>query len=144
MVSFQATRKASFLEEQEKERAKELARHEEYKTSIATTIDKTAHDSLRKNRIKQVLFSPIKTGDRTATEFDTNLDSILANPEHLVQLADILADYNPKIGFNFDRIKKQLKSESTTTFKKLIQEKLDTKSKVGGSSSKQIIDERKI
>lgn len=144
LINYQAEKKSNFLAEQKKAQEAAAKEYEEYKGTLTENIEKTSYDSLRKNRLKQVLFNPIKMGDKVVTEFDSNLDAILSNPEHLIQLADLVADYNPKIGFSLDRLKKQLKSESTTEFKKLVQEKLDTKPKVTGSSSKQQIDESKI
>lgn len=143
LISYQSTRKANFLQEQQAQKIKEQEETAKYNSVLAENIDKTSYESLRKNRIKQVLLNPITVDNRTTTEFDSNLDSILSNPDHLVQLANIVADYNPKIGFNFDRMKKQLKSESTTEFKQLIKERLD-KPNLTGSSSKQTVDESKI
>ena len=99
---------------------------------------------LRKNRIKQVLLNPLNPGDVTSTEFNNTLDAALSNPEHLIQLADFIADYHPKLGFTSDRIKKQAKTESVKEFKRLMTDTLDTKTKVTGSSSKQFVDEAKL
>ena len=100
---------------------------------ITDLIEKTPQDSLRKNRIKNVLFQPVKKGQTTTTEFNHALDSILSTPSHLVQLAELLADYDPRVGFNFTRLTKQLETKSTKKFKELMQSKLDTKTNVKGS-----------
>lgn len=113
-----------------------LAKAEEQATKLSTLIDSSKHDSLRKNRIKNVLFQPIKKGDNTTTEFNHALNSILQTPEHLLQLADLLADYDSRVGFNFGRLIKQLETKSTKNFKELMQSKLDTKANVKGNPMK--------
>lgn len=145
LVNFQKSRRDNFVAEQKRLQEEQAAKYEEYKTSMFESIDKTPHDSLRKNRLKQVLFSPIERGNVKSTEFNFNLESIFDTPEHLVQLAELIADYNPKIGFNFDRLKNQLKSASATEFKKNVLEKLDTtQTKVNGASTKIDSDAAKV
>lgn len=121
--------------QQEQENAKIAAKGESDR--IAALIEaESSYDSLRKNRLKNFLLNPIQKDNQVLTEFDHNLDSVLSNPQHLLQLADLLADYHPKVGFNFDRMKRQLKTESAKGFKQLINEKLDTKSGIKGGSHK--------
>lgn len=99
---------------------------ENLKAAIASAPEM---DQLRKNRIQQLFFTPRSE----VSEFDQKLDSIYENPQHLIQLGDILADYDPRLGFTFDRLKKRLKTESNKKFSDLIKTKVDSKSNVSGT-----------
>jgi len=108
---------------------------EERAAAITNQIESSKLDSLRKNRIKNVLFQPIQKEETVTTEFNYFLQSALKNPDHLIQLADIMADYDPRVGFNFDRLNKRLKTENAKSFKETMQAKLDTRSQVKRGSS---------
>lgn len=100
---------ARALEEQRKNIEQELASIQEPK---------------RQDRVKNFVLSPVRTEQGYTSEFNLALSSILSNPKHLVQLADILADYNSNNGFNFERLKKQFKSEAAKSFRELLDSKL--------------------
>ncbi len=100
---------ARALEEQRKNIEQELASIQEPK---------------RQDRVKSFVLSPVRTEQGYTSEFNLALSSILSNPKHLVQLADILADYNSNNGFNFERLKKQFKSEAAKSFRELLDSKL--------------------
>lgn len=130
-------RKIALLEdlEEQKQYAAEQQRLKD--EAIKAAIDKHSNDSIRRNRLKNFVFQPIKKGENITTEFNDSLNHILNNYDHLTQLVDILADYDVRVGFNFDRLNKRLKTESTKTFKELVNTKLDSKSSVKGSPAKQ-------
>ena len=73
------------------------------------------------------------------TQFDHAMSRIYSNPDHFIQLADLVADYNEKSGFNFDRLKSKIKAESNSSLKNLIDNTLGTTKK--GSSVKQVKDD---
>jgi hypothetical protein len=100
---------ARALEEQRKNIEQELASIQEPK---------------RQDRVKNFVLSPVRTEQGYTSEFNLALSNILSNPKHLVQLADILADYNSNNGFNFERLKKQFKSEAAKSFRELLDSKL--------------------
>ena len=100
---------ARALEEQRKNIEQELASIQEPK---------------RQDRVKSFVLSPVRTEQGYTSEFNLALSNILSNPKHLVQLADILADYNSNNGFNFERLKKQFKSEAAKSFRELLDSKL--------------------
>lgn len=130
------TQQNQLIESAKMEKIKAEERAAERAQKITELIDKTDQDSLRKNRIKSILFHPIKKGTETTTEFNYALNSILSTPEHLVQFAEIVADYDPRVGFNFGRLTKQLETKSTKKFKDLMQSKLDTKTAIKGNPNK--------
>ena len=106
-------------------------------TEITKLIDESKSDSLRKNRLKNILFLPVEKNGKTTTEFNASLDSILQNPEHLIQFAELVADYDPRVGFNFSRLSKQINTQSTTKFRDLVQAKLGDKITIKGNPAKQ-------
>lgn len=126
----QEERKANFIKQQEEAVKQQQLQIEEANNKLKDTIKNfNDFDQLRKNRIETLFFTP----RQQTSEFDQKMNAVFANPEHLVQLADVIADYDPRIGFTFDRLKKRIKTESNRKFSDLIQDKLDSKSKVKGS-----------
>lgn len=108
------------------EKQQEQARQEAERLSKLID-DNSQFEGLRKNRLKTFILNPIKTDSGVTTEFDNTLTKIFSNPEHFVQLADILADYHPSKGFNFDKLKNQLKSSSARGIRQTLQSALETK-----------------
>jgi len=94
-------------------------------------------DKARKSRLQTFMFTPVKYEEGYSTGLNRTIQQVTSNPEHLVQLADLLADYNPDKGFSFERLKTQLSTETNKNFKEIIN-RIDSKSKVKGSPSKQI------
>lgn len=131
-------RKVKLIEDLEAQKAQQEALQKQKDEEIKNSIDKFANDSIRRNRLKNFVFTPIKKGEVTTTEFNESLNHILNNYDHLVQLVDILADYDVRVGFNFDRLNKRIKTETTKTYKELVNNKLDSKSSVRGNASAQI------
>lgn len=126
----QEERKANFIKAQKEAQEEQQRKIEESNNKLKEVIRNSAEfDQLRKNRIETLFFTP----KAQVSEFDQKLDAVFANPQHLVQLADVLADYDPRTGFTFDRLKKKIKTESNRKFSDLIQDKLDSKSKIKGS-----------
>lgn len=138
LKTLKTERQQNLLASLEAEREAQAKAAEEESKRLTELIDSSkTYDSLRKGRLKNFILNPIKVDNRMTTEFSRSLDEILENPEHLIQLADILADYDSRKGFNFERLKKQLKTDSVKNFKDLLQSKLDTKTKVKGGTQKE-------
>lgn len=97
-------------------------------------------EKTHKNRLQTFMFTPVKYEEGYSTQLNRTINQITSNPEHFVQLADLLAQYNPDKGFSFEKIKSQLKTESNIKFKDII-DKLDSKSKVKGSTSPRVKDD---
>lgn len=123
-----AKKQQQLLERQQQDIEDQQRKAEEEAARLAKLIDDNSQfEGLRKNRLKTFILNPIKTDSGVTTEFDNTLTKIFSNPEHFVQLADILADYHPSKGFNFDKLKNQLKSSSTRGIRQTLQSALDTK-----------------
>jgi len=103
-------------------------------TDVTALIDSSDEfDINRKNRLKTFLFTPTS---QNTTGFEATLDSVYENPQHKIQLANILADYDPKQGFNFEKLQKKLQTKATQSLKELMNSKLDPKTQTKGSSKK--------
>lgn len=119
--------------EAEAERRKEEA--EAQLQAITKAIGGFEAEEERKNRIKSFFFGQVKDQGRVTTQFDKVVTTLKNNPEHLVQLADILLEYDPSKGFNFERFTRKGKTQANKDFKQTLEEKITSKSKLGGGSS---------
>lgn len=80
----------------------------------------------RKSKVKNLLINKIRTDDnRITTLFNQKLQQIGANKSHLVQLADFVAEYDAKTGFNLDRAIKQAGTSSTKKVRAKLEEILN-------------------
>jgi hypothetical protein len=123
-------RSALILETQAKKEQQILALKKELDTYVNLIDKNDEFDSNRKNRLKSFLLVP----HNDSIPFELALDAIYENPQHKIQLANILADYDPNLGFSFDRIQKKLNNKATQSFKELINSKLEPKSQIKGTS----------
>ena len=120
-------------QEEQLEKERTAAQTQKIQSVIETSV---AIAPERKNRVKAFMFNPVKENGQYTTQLNQTMGSITSNPEHLVQLADILADYHPSTGFSFDRIEKKLKTKDVKSFKDLLDQKLDPKASLKGSNKK--------
>lgn len=86
----------------------------------------------RKGKIQAFMFNPIKKGTEVLTDYQRHLKAISSNPKHLVQLADILFDYNESEGINLERFKKQGETKANQTLKEKLENKMSNL-KTGGN-----------
>lgn len=136
-------RKQALLTQADQEKqAAETARQENTDRLTNVIESNKSFDTSRKERLKTFLFVPVNDGQTSSTQFARTMSQIASNDEHLVQLADLLADYNPKSGFTFDRIKKNLKSDTNKNFKQYLNEKTDPTS-ARGNNTRQVVNDLK-
>lgn len=81
----------------------------------------------RRNKIKAFFFDPINTPSGVSTGFNQAINSILANPEHQAQLADLLLEYDPSAGFSLERLERKVKTKATQQFQEALSRTLDPK-----------------
>ena len=81
----------------------------------------------RKNKVKTFFFEPINVEGQVTTGFNHTIQSILSRPEHQAQLADILLEYDPTLGFSQERLEKKGKTKASQQFQKLVEDVLETK-----------------
>lgn len=130
-------RKANLIASAKEQEEAQKAKIKEQTQKITQSIQALPNvDNTRKSRLQTFMFTPVKYEEGYSTGLNKTINQITSNPEHFVQLADILADYRPDQGFDFSRLKTQLKTETNKSFREQINSKLDSKSKVKGNTSK--------
>lgn len=129
-------KQALILEAQRKEQ--EQRQHIiDYTNAMVDSIEKTSFiHPTRKAKVRSFMFDPIQINSTSTTAYNYAVQSILANPEHQAQLADILLDYNPEKGFDLERLERRVRTKASKSFQELLEQKLDPKSKTKGSVGK--------
>lgn len=107
-----ANKEKSALSQQTKaKRDQEILESQEYSKKFNQTLNTSG---LSKDKKKEILnsFAEIKapTGE-TMMHWHQQLSTVQSNPEHFIELLDILNTYDPKVGFKFDKIKSESKKE---------------------------------
>lgn len=122
LQELQKTKLARIEEEEENKRKEQEKKVKEQTELLISTIDNVPNtEEKRKNRLKAFMLTPASRGDSN-TQFSATLSNIFSNPAHLIELADLLADYEPRIGFNYTRLKGKLKTEVNKGLKTILQE----------------------
>jgi len=111
-------------EQQEAQRLSAEQKTQELYTAIESS---TSIHPQRRNKVKSFFFDPIKTPNGVSTGFNNTINSILTNPEHQAQLADILLEYDPNAGFSLERLEKKIQTKATKQFQAALSKTLDPK-----------------
>jgi hypothetical protein len=115
----------------------------ERQRELATAIQESSSVSgRRKNSLKAFLMNPSEINGEVNTDFNRKLGAITQNPEHFVQLADLLMDYDPKQGFNFSRYEKKGSSKATSKFQEELNKTLKGLPKGGKQKNKNPNDDK--
>jgi len=113
------------LEEQEKAREEFERQQAEARNKVVSVIEEQENlPTRRKKSLQAFIYNPIGRGDTTDTDLNRTIQSIQSNPDHFVQLADILMDYDPKKGFDLSRFEKKGESKAASKFQKKLEESL--------------------
>lgn len=133
-----AERQESLVQQAAAEEAAQKKAIQEQTEKITKVIEALPNvEKSYRNRLQTFMFTPVKYEEGYSTQLNRAINQITANPEHFVQLADLLAQYNPEKGFNFERVKAQVKTETNKQFKDIIN-KLDSKVKIKSSSTEKL------
>jgi len=111
----------------------------EERNRLSTSVDSLDIEDARKSKLKAFMLnvSTTSNSDTPSTQFSKVINSIQNNKDHLVQLGEILLDYDPQKGFNLDRVEKKASSKAANQLQKKLQQlNSNTKTKVQGASSK--------
>lgn len=124
---------AAVLQQKAAAEAQELA----LRNQLGEVIDssKTINTN-RKNKVKGFMFNVSEINGAKETQFNRTLQQVAATPEHLVQLADILLDYDPKKGFSIERLTEKTKASAIKSFKDQLDAVTGIKTQVSGKGSK--------
>ena len=120
LIAFQEKERQELNSKIEQQRQKErddLLKWKEDRVNIIKSY-KDADDA-RKAKLKAFVVNEVYTDRSKApvTELVQVLRMINNNPEHYVQLADVLMDYSPEKGIDYDRLTKRLNTKITSSLK---------------------------
>jgi len=120
LIAFQKKERQELNNKIEQQRQKDrddLLKWKEDRVNIIKSY-KDADDA-RKAKLKAFVVNEVYTDRSKApvTELVQVLRMINNNPEHYVQLADVLMDYSPEKGIDYDRLTKRLNTKITSSLK---------------------------
>lgn len=129
--------KVALLEQAQRDRESAKQKAEQQTLALTKAVDTTStiHPQ-RKQKVRSFFFDPINVEGNTTTGFNYAVQSILANPEHQAQLADILLEYNPASGFSGERLEKRFKSRAASSFQETLEKALNPKRAQKASNQK--------
>jgi hypothetical protein len=128
LLSLQEQKKYGMIQEAKIQQERQKQMMEQKTQALYSAIDssQTIHPQ-RRNKIKAFFFEPVNTQEGVTTGFNYAINSILQNPEHQAQLADLLLEYDPSSGFSSDRLEKRVKTKATQQFQTLLSKAIDPK-----------------
>lgn len=131
-------KKNEMAKAQEAAQLAEQEKQDELRRQMNSVIeDSKVIAAQRKNKVKAFMFNVSEINGHKDTGFNRTLQQVAANPEHLIQLADMLLDYDSKKGFNVERLQEKSKAAAIRTFKEQLDAVTGAKAKVSGKGSKQ-------
>lgn len=136
LLAIRDTEQKQLVMNMEKSRAEQEQRAQQQTIELAKAIEtSTTIIPQRKNKIKAFFFDPVQVNNQTTTGFNYTIQSILENPDHQAQLADILLEYDKGTGFSFDRLEKRARTKATQQFQTALQKISDPKQNQRSSTS---------
>ena len=137
LVGLKEQRQQAMIQQAKLEREQQQQMMQQRTQALHSAIEssQTIHPQ-RRNKIKAFFFEPLNTPEGVTTGFNYSINNILQNPEHQAQLADILLEYDPSVGFSSDRLEKRVKTKATQQFQTLLQKAIDPKNVQKSSSQR--------
>jgi len=130
----QVAERKKLLEETEQKRLEQEKAVEEWRSGIIGLINDSEIPKPRRSKVQAFLLNPIKRGESVGTDFERTLSAIFQNPQHYIQLADILYNYDEKKGLDLSRFVEKQKTQASSKFQKELEEALRTGGKARGGS----------
>lgn len=118
----------------EQQKAQQDAEDERRRLLQQAVQDSSAVQTSRKKKVRNFMFNATAKDGITDTHLNHTIRRIASNPDHFIQLADLLMDYDADRGFSFDRYVKKASSQATSSLKKKLEDALEPKAKVKGSA----------
>lgn len=110
-------RQKELLNEEKLRKEKEIKEYEAYVETVSKALEESDIEKSRQNKVKGLFFNPIKIDKQETTMFNYIINSIKNNPKHLVQLGDLISDYDPKKGIDLTRLEKKFTSTKNNSFR---------------------------
>lgn len=121
---------------EQQDQVEAVKRHIQKTLSEVNEIDGYTIAPKNKQRIFDAIYKPVKDSEgNVTTEFSYRLGAVLANPEKLLVLADILVNMTDK-GYNFQNFQQVVETNLNKTTKRKIKDlsRSDSKAKVTGKN----------
>ncbi len=132
LIQIKEEKKQALLERQQAAANEERQRIQAEAAKFNQAFDTYKAPKERKEKI-QSLFQNSSNG---TVKFNEVLSSVKSNYEHLLQLSDLLVDYDPAKGFNLDRFAKKAETEKVKGLRDILEAKTkDTKTQIKGGST---------
>ena len=132
LIEIKEEKKLALLERQQTAANEERQRIQAEATKFNQAFDTYKAPKERKDKI-QSLFQNSSNG---TVKFNEVLSSVKSNYEHLLQLSDLLVDYDPAKGFNLDRFAKKAETDKVKGLRDILEAKTkDTKTQIKGGST---------
>jgi hypothetical protein len=134
------------IDQQKAEEEKQVAQLKAYNDKLEAGIkDANFVPADRKPKLKNFMFNTVRKEDGAKSEMVRNFEAIQKNPEHLIQLADLLMDYDKEKGIAYTRFEKKSQTTLNKGLKKALEETVNAKvasfSNAGKSTSSSKITE---
>lgn len=124
-----AEEKQQILKQQEEDKAKREQEINEWRSTVVSNIQESDIPKSRKGKIQAYVLNPVQRGEQTLTDFERTLTAIFSNPEHYIQLADMIFDYDPKKGLDTSRTSTKTKSQAASSFQKELEDAMKSSGK---------------
>ena len=128
LIEEEATIRENYIKAQEAKEAEKLASIKEFNTKIESNIEQAGFvPAPRKQKLKNFIFNNVRKEDGPMTEMIRTFNTIQKNPEHFIQLADLLMDYDPKTGIAYTRFEKKSTTTINNGLKKALEQTVGNK-----------------
>ncbi len=136
LIAAEAKLRQDKINELKEEADQKAAKAQEFNNKVKTNIDQAGFiPQPRKQKLNNFVFNSIRKEDGAKTELMRAFDAIQSNPEHFIQLADLLLDYDPQKGIAFQRFEKKSNTTMAKGLKQALEETVSAKVASMNSSS---------
>lgn len=138
LLNLEQENKNSLEQRLEEQKQRQLEAEKKERETFETIIENSENiDKVRKSRLRNfVVNKSRKRGESNhSTELKRTLTLLSQNPDHIIQLGDLLLDYNPQKGINLERLQDKTNSKRTKDTLSRLDKALDPTAKTSGGST---------
>jgi hypothetical protein len=122
------SQREALIEQQKQIEENQKAQLKDYNDKLESGIKNANFVPIdRKPKLKNFMFNTIRKEDGAKSEMVRNFEAIQKNPEHLIQLADLLMDYDKEKGIAYTRFEKKSQTTLNKGLKKALEETVNAK-----------------
>lgn len=138
LLNMREEQKTSLQEQIETQKAQRLETERQQRENFENLIKSNSEIAKpRKSRLRNFIINKSrKRGEaQYSTELSRTLTKLAQNPEHVIQLGDLLLDYSPEKGINLERLQDKKSSKKTKEVLSRLDKILDPKTNTRTGSS---------